>query len=369
MPVGRFISGDLIKKNTTDHKGNPITENKHNWWFAIAVEKGNPAVGPLLATIQQKAFEWFPNAQHSIQQGIVFNGFKFKIDDGDDPNQWKGDIGKGCWIFKFSTTQPFGGADNNNVPIDLANIKRGYFVDVAFSISPNSEPNAPFDHTTGLYMNPHTVRLIGYGQEIISGPSIDEQFANAQTGYVPAGMSATPVANPAMQGQNPAMGANPAMQGQNPAMGANPAMQGQNPAMGANPAMQGQNPAMGVNPAMQGQNPAMGANPAMQGQNPAMGVNPAMQGQNPAMGANPAMQGQNPAMGANPAMQGQNPAMGANPAMQGQNPAMGANPAMQGMPGVDPNAHSTYGAPAQNGNGANMGTTSPTNGYNGYMGQ
>src|SRR4030067_1021059 len=77
-----------------------------------------------------------------------------------------------------------------NVPMDPAHIKCGYYVDVAISI----ECNGNTDHTAGIYVNQEMVRLLGFGPEIISGPTPEQVFGN-RPAVLPAGASATPLSS------------------------------------------------------------------------------------------------------------------------------------------------------------------------------
>ena len=71
---------------------------------------------------------------------------------------------------------------------DPSEIKRGYYVTVPFSTSANGN----MDHTAGVYLNPQTVCLVGFGPEIVGGPSLEQQLGAGPGAYVPAGMTQTP---------------------------------------------------------------------------------------------------------------------------------------------------------------------------------
>jgi len=59
---------------------------------------------------------------------------------------------------------------------------------VPFSTSANGN----MDHTAGVYLNPQTVCLVGFGAEIVGGPSLEQQLGAGPGAYVPAGMTQTP---------------------------------------------------------------------------------------------------------------------------------------------------------------------------------
>jgi hypothetical protein len=203
-PTGRLISGDPWTKQTTDANNRPIPPEKQNFWFAVAIEKNAPGVNDMLGNLYNAAMEGYASAPHvlaQVKQGLTAPQFSWKVDDGDEMRvnpqtgaqepRWK--HGAGCWIFKFSTTLSIRSAKYQGaVPVDCApsEIKRGYYVQVAYSTSANGN----MDHTAGVYLNAGTVCLVAYGQEIVSGPSLEQQFGAGPGGYLPAGATTTPQA-------------------------------------------------------------------------------------------------------------------------------------------------------------------------------
>jgi hypothetical protein len=203
-PVGRIISGDPWTKQTTDANNRPIPPEKQNYWFAVAIEKNAPGVNDMLGKLYSAAMAGYasaPAVQAQIKQGLTAQQFSWKCDDGDEMRvnpqtgaqelRWK--HGKGCWVFKFSTTLPIRPAKwQGNVPVDAApaEIKRGYYVQVAYSTSANGNT----DHTAGVYLNPQTVCLVAFGEEIVAGPSLAQQFGAGPGGYLPAGATTMPQA-------------------------------------------------------------------------------------------------------------------------------------------------------------------------------
>jgi hypothetical protein len=213
-PVGRIISGDPWTKQTTDANNRPIPDAKQNYWFAVAIEKNAPGVDDMLATMWKAAmagYQHVPNVAAQVQMGLAAPQFSWKVDDGDEmlanrttgaqELRWK--HGAGCWIFKFSTTLPIRPAKyQGNVPVDCdrSEIKRGYYVQIAYSTTANGNT----DHTAGVYLNPQTVCLVAYGEEIVGGPSLEQQFGSGPGGYMPSGASQTPLAPTAAQPMQPA---------------------------------------------------------------------------------------------------------------------------------------------------------------------
>jgi len=201
-PVGRFISGDPWVKQTTDMNNRPIPEDKQQFWFAVAIEKSAPGMKEMLEQMFKAAQAGYANAPHimaQINMGLAATAFSWKVADGDEMRtnpttgaqelRWK--HGAGCWVVKFSQPSDVKAAKyQNGVPTycDPSEIKRGYYVTVPFSTSANGN----MDHTAGVYLNPQTVCLVGYGPEIVGGPSLEQQLGAGPGAYMPAGMSQTP---------------------------------------------------------------------------------------------------------------------------------------------------------------------------------
>jgi hypothetical protein len=222
-PVGRLISGDPWTKQTTDQNNRPIPEEKQSYWFAVAIEKNAPGMNEMLGLMFKAAQAGYANAPHIMAQinaGLAATAFSWKVVDGDEMRanptsgqqelRWK--HGAGCWIAKFSTTLPIASAKYHGaVPTycDPSEIKRGYYVNVPFSTSANGNQ----DHTAGVYLNPETICLVGYGPEIVGGRTLEQQLGAGPGAYMPAGMTKTPQApggGPAPQPQpGPAQGGMP----------------------------------------------------------------------------------------------------------------------------------------------------------------
>ena len=201
-PVGRLISGDPWVKQTTDANNRPIPDDKQSFWFAVAIEKNAPGMNEMLGTMfkaAQAGYSQVPHIMAQINMGLTAPAFSWKIADGDEmranpttgaqEQRWK--HGKGCWVVKFSTTLPIASAKyQGGVPTycDPSEIKRGYYVTVPFSTSANGNQ----DHTAGVYLNPQTVCLVGFGAEIVGGPSLEQQLGAGPGAYMPAGMTQTP---------------------------------------------------------------------------------------------------------------------------------------------------------------------------------
>jgi len=189
-------------KQTTDANNRPIPEDKQSFWFAVAIEKNAPGMNEMLGLMFKAAQAGYGQAPHimaQINMGLAATAFSWKIVDGDEMRanpttgaqepRWK--HGKGCWVVKFSTTLQIASAKyQGGVPTycDPSEIKRGYYVTVPFSTSANGN----MDHTAGVYLNPQTVCLVGFGPEIVGGPSLEQQLGAGPGAYMPAGMTQTP---------------------------------------------------------------------------------------------------------------------------------------------------------------------------------
>lgn len=282
-PPGRIIQGDLVTVNKTDHQNRPLEERKWNRYFGLAIPKTDPTLGEFLGAVQQAALAGYqphPHVAAQVQAGLGSN-FAWKIEDGDAVDAAgqfivKNDHARGCILIKFQTTLEINACDRNNQPIDAATVKRGYWADVSMSVSINGAT----DNTAGIYVNPNTVRFLGYDDEIQSGPSIEQQFSGraaanvgSQTpvspGGAPGGMMGN--AGTVAQGGN-GMNTNAGSvdhQAQQPAQGG---MMAGTPAPGMAP--QAGTPAPGASM------PGMGGNPAV---NPHHGImDPGQQQQPPA---------------------------------------------------------------------------------------
>ena len=201
-PVGRLISGDPWTKQTTDANNRPIPPEKQSFWFAVAIEKNAPGMNEMLGLMfkaAQAGYGQAPQIMAQINMGLAATAFSWKIADGDEMRanattgeqelRWK--HGQGCWVVKFSTTLPIASAKfMGGVPTycDPSEIKRGYYVTVPFSTSANGN----MDHTAGVYLNPQTVCLVGFGAEIVGGPTLEQQLGAGPGEYMPAGMTQTP---------------------------------------------------------------------------------------------------------------------------------------------------------------------------------
>jgi hypothetical protein len=187
--------------------------------MAIAIPKTDPGVNALyaqIATVARAAFPQFFDAAGNCNNPK----FAFKVTDGDSqtPNA-KGrkpcdqEGFPGCWIFRFNNGfAPKCYQKGGQVIItNKEEIKCGYYVRVYGNVAGNGSVQQP-----GVFLNVSLVELVGYGEEIVFGPSGDEVFGGAPAA-LPAGASATPlaprttIAMPGAPAMPPAMPAAPSM--------------------------------------------------------------------------------------------------------------------------------------------------------------
>jgi len=290
-PVGRLVQGDVFKPNDKDATGRPLMikngpnagQPRVEYFMAIAILKTDPEWPALHALLYQTAQASFPHLFDA--SGACIAQFSFKVRDGDSQQPDQKGVRPcdrpgfaGCWIVGFSSGFPpavctVGG----KTPItDPSQLKRGYYIRISGSVKGNGSVQNP-----GLFLNVSMVELVGYGEEIATGPNPTQVFGG-KPAKLPPGASATPIAPQAQPG---AMGAGMPPQPQPGAMGAGMPPQPQPGAMGAGMPAQPQPGAMGAGMPPQPQSGAMGAGMPPQPQSGAMGAGMPPQPQSGAMGA------------------------------------------------------------------------------------
>lgn len=246
-PVGRLVQGSCFEANTKDATGAPLTyktgpqagQPRVDFFMAIAIPKTDPGINDILQKIQTAAQTGFPQGQYNSPT------FAWKVIDGDgvdrqgQPHANKEGFA-GCWVLKFS-----GGyapkcysKGGETLLTDPQSIKRGYYIRIYGSVVANGSVQQP-----GVYLNHSLVELIGYGEEIVSGPDGASIFGGAPVAQLPQGASATPLA-PTTPMAHPGFGGPAGMPGAGqPGMqpqGAPGAMPGGQPQGFGAPAMQPQ---------------------------------------------------------------------------------------------------------------------------------
>ncbi|MCH9712732.1 MAG: DUF2815 family protein [Proteobacteria bacterium] len=224
-PVGRLVSGDVFKAITTDANGNPLLvksgpnagQPTQNYSFGVAFEKNNVEYAELWAIIEAEAKACFPQ-YFDASGNCILPTFSWKITDGDSqvpntkqikPCDREGYPGHWVVFFSGSFAPKLYTAGGASIITDPEAIKKGYYVRVSGSVVGNENAQKP-----GVYVNHSMVELIGYGEEISSGPDGAAVFGGTPAAAMPAGVSATPIAPAA--GPKPAGPAGPAGPGGGP---------------------------------------------------------------------------------------------------------------------------------------------------------
>lgn len=191
-PVGRMVQGNPFEGQTKGQDGTPYTDKagqpRSVYFFAIAIPKTDPGLAPMQAQIQAIAQAGFPAGESGKPD------FSWKMVDGDDPKQ----IGKigfpGHMVFRCSAgfapkVYHRDASGTMAEVVDPKQLKRGDYIRAYISPKANGSSQSP-----GVYLNPSMIEIVGYGEEIISGPSGQEIFGGAAAPVLPQGASPTPVA-------------------------------------------------------------------------------------------------------------------------------------------------------------------------------
>lgn len=290
-PVGRLVGGSPIKGyQDTDEvtKAKLFNDDgtpKMSYLAMLAIEKANPEWAELYTQLWNEGRGAFPHLFDPQTGACHRQDFSWKIIDGDGRNT-NGKLNSekegyaGCMVLKIESNYPFSCYDQSNFPItDETVVYRGCFIRVAMKCQGN---NATGNQKPGIKIYPQALQMIGHGPRISGGPDAATLFAApVTTGYVPAGMSATPLAGNAP----PVQQAAPMQMHQAPApmQMAAPVQMGQQPQQAAPmqmaaPAMQQAAPMQMAAPA-----PLQVAQPDQAFVQQALGQQPAMQMAAPVM--------------------------------------------------------------------------------------
>lgn len=217
-PIGRMVQGDCFTPQTKDQQGNlRVVKTGPNagqpspqFYVGVAFPKmvENPTTRQMEPNAEFNAFYNELDAEARVAWPSLFpNGgpcvlptFAWKLVDGDGVDTTgKSNAGKegfaGHWVLRFTSGYApkcfhaghYAAAEQIADPKQL---RCGDYVRVGGSIKSNENPTKP-----GLYVNFDLVEKAGHGQEITSGPDAAAAFS-APAGQAPAGMSATPLAQP-----------------------------------------------------------------------------------------------------------------------------------------------------------------------------
>jgi hypothetical protein len=202
-PAGRLVAGDCFKPNDKDNEGNPLIvksgpnagQPRVSYYIGLAIPKNSPDWPAVEQQIKEVARQKFPHL-HDAQGTCINPAFAFKITDGDSqlPNS-KGtkpcdkEGYAGHWILNFSNGfAPKCFKNNGSEPVTSPDeIKKGYYIQVSGDIDGNGSMQQP-----GVYLNHTMINLVGYGTEIISGPTGKDVFGKTPAA-LPPGASVTPI--------------------------------------------------------------------------------------------------------------------------------------------------------------------------------
>ena len=307
-PVGRLVQGDCFSPSTKDAEGKD--REQPQWYIGVAIRKDDPGFIPLWNTIQAQACQ----AWGVVSPDRLPQPFAWKVTDGDALEH---DYAKGCWLMRFSTgfAPSVRYNDENRSQITDPNlVKRGYYVQVAFNINSNGSNRRP-----GIFLNHRFIMLVGYGEEIISGPDAKTVFA--QNPALPPGASATPITS-----QGPGYPAAPGGAPQGPGYPAAPGGAPQGPGYPAAPGGAPQGPGYPAAPGGAPQGPGYPAAPGGAPQGPGYPAAPGGAPQGPGYPAAPGGAPQGPGYPAAPGGAPQVPATRLRPVERPRVPATRLRP-------------------------------------------
>lgn len=188
--TGRIVSGNPFEKQP-DRKDERTGIVKEGGWFVgIAVPKGDPEAESTRAAVMAVAKDAWPNGEWQ------YPNFSTKIKDGDLPPQNSKEGYPGHWVFGFAQSWPFTVYERGAAAqiVDPKGVKKGDYVRVPFQAK-GSTAKVHKNQTPGLFLNAALIEFVGYGPAIMSGPDPKTVMANLPPISMPAGASATPVAN------------------------------------------------------------------------------------------------------------------------------------------------------------------------------
>lgn len=188
--TGRIVQGNPYEKQTIGHDGKPLPEEKQKYFVGLAFDKTQDAITkfPTIWALMQQAAQAHPAASMWASQN--WNGFHFKLDDGDAP-QYAGKPGfKGCWILKFSNGFPPQILDENQM--DVSQNKDAVYRGCYARIIGSTKQNGASGSQAGIYLNFNCIQRVAHGERIQSGPDVRSVLGAVPIGALPPGASAIP---------------------------------------------------------------------------------------------------------------------------------------------------------------------------------
>lgn len=229
--TGRLVQGSPYEKQTTDYiTKQPLPENKQKYFCGIAFMKNQDGITkfPIIQSLMFQAAQQHPNAAQWAAAN--WNGFHFKLEDGDDPKNANKPGFPGHWILKFSNGYAPRILDENQMDVSQQPdaLYRGCYVRVVGSTKQNGAQGSQ----GGIYLNFNTIQRVAHGERIITGPDTAAMLAAAPVGQLPPGASQIPTSpQGGLPGAGAPMGGMPGMPGGQPQqpMGGMPGMPGGQP--------------------------------------------------------------------------------------------------------------------------------------------
>lgn len=231
--LGRYVGGDHANKRTKDNDGRDIPLDKQQFEVGVAFDKTDPDLPRWLNPVFAHAYSEFsrdPQVQAKINEMAqhfctnsaawqahygksILDGMSWKIWDGDKPNK-EGQVSehtRGKWVFYFKSAYPIKCSNSQNAEVPTEAIKRGDYVDMAFTVAGNTLAG----ENAGLYWNPQFLRIVYEGDPISSSGGNPSQVFAAPAQYaMPTGARApgahAPAPAMAMPGGAPMPSAAPA---------------------------------------------------------------------------------------------------------------------------------------------------------------
>ena len=225
-PAGRLVQGGVLMQAQKDMETNKPLMNDDGTpqmgvFMALAFPKlvngqANPEFAAFWALLQQEAAQAWPSLFPQGASGPCINPrFSWKYQDGDGVDQNGKSVAQkpgfaGHHVIKFYSgfavrcynEGQFSPHQELQKPDDV--IKRGDWVRIVGDVRGN---NATGNQVPGISLYPSLVSFLGRDPagRISSGPEAAAAFGGASVGYVPPGVSQTPVGAPAAGGV-PAVG-------------------------------------------------------------------------------------------------------------------------------------------------------------------
>ena len=202
-PVLRLVQGSVLRGNTKNRKGEPLTDKagnpRTNYFLAGALAKTAKSAGgawwnecDFFMAIYREGMRGYPqffNPDGSCKK----RDFSWKVIDGDgtdddgNPNNQKPGFA-GHWVVRFSNGFCPKLWMNGAYCVEEGAVKTGFFIRVFGDMKDNAPSESP-----GVYLNHSGVEFVAYAEEIVSGPDLGAMVRAAGAPLaLPAGATLVP---------------------------------------------------------------------------------------------------------------------------------------------------------------------------------